>query len=110
MIVSRQPNYETRASPRSSLSMAAWCPRTDESQDKTMKNILAALLPVRADNTIRGMKLPVYVFTLISIVSLIRSSIHLLAPDGGAGSIAGMNLSVAGADPSHSPQARQRHG
>jgi hypothetical protein len=63
-----------------------------------MKNILAALLPVRADNTIRGMKLPVYVFTLISIVSLIRSSIHLLAPDGGAGSIAGMNLSVAGAD------------
>src|SRR5580704_17773704 len=63
-----------------------------------MKNILAALLPVRADNTIRGMKLPVYVFTLISIVSLIRSSIHLLAPDGGAGSIAGMNLSVPGAD------------
>ena len=63
-----------------------------------MKNIPAALLPAQADNTIRGMKLPVYVFTLISIVSLIRSSIHLLAPDGGAGSIAGMNLSVAGAD------------
>jgi hypothetical protein len=63
-----------------------------------MKNILAALLPAQADNTIRGMKLPVYVFTLISIVSLIRSSIHLLAPDGGAGSIAGMNLSVPGAD------------
>jgi hypothetical protein len=63
-----------------------------------MKNILAALLPAQADNSIRGMKLPVYVFTSISIVSLIRSSIHLLAPDGGAGSIAGMNLSVAGAD------------
>jgi hypothetical protein len=63
-----------------------------------MKNILVALLPAQADNTIRGMRLPVYVFTLIAIVSLIRSSIHLLAPDGGAGSIAGMNLSVAGAD------------
>jgi hypothetical protein len=63
-----------------------------------MKNMLAALLPAQADNSVRGMKLPVYVFTLISIVSLIRSSIHLLAPDGGAGSIAGMNLSVAGAD------------
>jgi hypothetical protein len=63
-----------------------------------MKNILAALLPAQADNRIRGMQLPVYVFTLIAMVSLIRSSIHLLAPDGGAGSIAGMNLAVAGAD------------
>jgi hypothetical protein len=62
-----------------------------------MKNILEALLPAQADNTIRGMKLPVYVFTLIAIVSLVRSCIHLLAPDGGAGSIAGMNLAVEGA-------------
>ena len=43
-------------------------------------------------------KLPLYVFTLIALVSLVRSCIHLLAPDGGAGSIAGMDLSVAGAD------------
>jgi hypothetical protein len=62
-----------------------------------MKDILEALLPAQADNTIRGMKLPVYVFTLISMVSLVRSCIHLLAPDGGAGSIAGMNLAVDGA-------------
>lgn len=62
-----------------------------------MKNVLDALLPAHADNTIRGMKLPVYVFTLISAVSLVRSCIHLLAPDGGAGSIAGMNLAVDGA-------------
>ena len=62
-----------------------------------MKNILATLLPAKADNTIRGMKLPVYVFALISIISTVRSCIHLLAPDGGAGSIAGMDLSVAGA-------------
>ena len=56
------------------------------------------LLPAKADNTVSGMKLPVYVFTLIALVSTIRSCIHLLAPDGGAGSIAGMDLSVAGAD------------
>jgi hypothetical protein len=62
-----------------------------------MKSILEALLPAQADNTIRGMKLPVYVFALISVVSLVRSCIHLLAPDGGAGSIAGMNLAVDGA-------------
>jgi hypothetical protein len=52
------------------------------------------LLPARADNSIRGMKLPVYVFTLIAVVSTIRSFIHLLAPDGGAGSVAGMDLSA----------------
>jgi hypothetical protein len=51
-------------------------------------------LPARADNSVRGMKLSVYVFTLIAILSTIRSFIHLLAPDGGAGSIAGMDLSA----------------
>ncbi len=59
---------------------------------------LVALLPATADNTVRGMKLPVYVFALIAIVSTVRSLIHLLAPDGGAGSIAGMDLNVAGAN------------
>src|SRR5271166_6048367 len=62
-----------------------------------MNFISGFLLPPIADNKIRGMKLPVYVFTLIAILSTIRSCIHLLAPDGGAGSIAGMDLSVAGA-------------
>jgi hypothetical protein len=62
-----------------------------------MKTIFETLLPAKADNTIRGMKLPFYVFTLIAIISTVRSLIHLLAPDGGAGSIAGMDLSVAGA-------------
>jgi hypothetical protein len=63
-----------------------------------MNNTLAALLPAQADNTIRGRKLPVYVFAAIATISAVRSCIHLFAPDGGAGSIAGMDLSVAGAD------------
>jgi hypothetical protein len=63
-----------------------------------MRTIFATLLPPRADNTIRGIRLPVYLFMLTAIVSAARSCIHLLAPDGGAGSIAGMDLSVAGAD------------
>jgi hypothetical protein len=62
-----------------------------------MKNILAILLPATADNAIRGARLPVHVFALIACISTGRSCIHLLAPDGGAGSIAGMDLSVAGA-------------
>jgi hypothetical protein len=63
-----------------------------------MKNALEFLLPGRIDNTLRGMKLPYYIFALYAVISAVRSFIHLLAPDGGAGSIAGMDLSVAGAD------------
>jgi hypothetical protein len=62
-----------------------------------MKNILAKLLPAKVDNTICGMKLTVYIFAVIAVVSTIGSLIHLLSPDGGAASIAGMNLSIAGA-------------
>ena len=63
-----------------------------------MKDIFTTLLPPVADNTVRGMKLPIYLFTAIAFGSIVRSLIHLFAPDGGAGSIAGMDLSVAGAD------------
>lgn len=62
-----------------------------------MRNLLVTLLPVRADNKVPGIKAPVYVFTLIAVASLVRSCIHVFAPDGGAGTIAGMDLSVAGA-------------
>jgi hypothetical protein len=63
-----------------------------------MKNVFEVLFPAKADNTLRGSKIPFYIFTLYTILSAVRSCIHLLAPDGGAGSIAGMDLTVAGAD------------
>ena len=59
--------------------------------------LLGTLLPSPADNTIRGPKFVTWIFTLIAIVGTVRSCIHIFAPDGGAGSIAGMDLSVAGA-------------
>jgi hypothetical protein len=62
-----------------------------------IKKLFETLLPTKVDNTIRGMKLPFYFFALFACISTIRSCIHLLSPDGGAGSIAGMDLSVAGA-------------
>lgn len=62
-----------------------------------MKSFVSVLLPATVDNRVRGVRLPARVFTLIAAVSAIRSCIHLLAPDGGAGSIAGMDLNVAGA-------------
>jgi hypothetical protein len=63
-----------------------------------MKTFFEILLPAKIDNVIRGTKIPFYIYALYAIVSTVRSCIHLLAPDGGAGSIAGMDLSVVGAD------------
>ena len=59
-----------------------------------MKNLLETLLPAKADNTIRGSKLPFYVFILLATIGVVRSCIHIFSPDGGAGSIAGMDLSA----------------
>lgn len=63
-----------------------------------MKKVFEILLPAKIDNVIRGTKIPFYIFVIYAIVSTVRSCIHLLSPDGGAGTIAGMDLSVAGAD------------
>jgi len=56
------------------------------------------LFPKQADNQFSGVKLPMLVFWLIAVVSTARSLIHIFSPDGGAGSIAGLDLSVEGAD------------
>ena len=63
-----------------------------------MRTILAILFPPRADNTIRGSKWPCYLLILTAIVWTVRSCIHIFSADGGAGSIAGMNLAVTGAN------------
>ena len=63
-----------------------------------MKKLFEILLPAKIDNLIRGTKIPFYIFALYAIVSTVRSCIHILSPDGGAGTIAGMDLAVAGAD------------
>lgn len=63
-----------------------------------MKKIFETVLPAKIDNVIHGTKIPFYIFALYAIISTVRSFIHLLSPDGGAGTIAGMNLAVAGAD------------
>jgi len=62
-----------------------------------MKELWETFLPAKADNTIRGIKLPFYGFILIAVIGTVRSFIHVLSPDGGAGSIAGMDLSGSGA-------------
>jgi hypothetical protein len=63
-----------------------------------MKTFFEILLPTKIDNVIRGTKIPFYIFAIYALVSTVRSCIHLLSPDGGAGTIAGMDLTVAGAE------------
>ena len=63
-----------------------------------MKTILSIIFPAKADNTIRGTKLPLYFFILVAVIGTVRSCMHIFSHDGGAGSIAGMNLDVSGAN------------
>jgi hypothetical protein len=43
-----------------------------------------------------GPKIPFYFLVLIAMISTVRSLIHMFAPDGGAGMIAGINVRVEG--------------
>lgn len=61
-----------------------------------MKRLLEWLFPSTVTNQVKGYKIASSLFLFISIVSIGRSLIHFLAPDGGAGTIAGIDLSFAG--------------
>ena len=63
-----------------------------------MKTLWDILFPAQAHNTIRGSKWPYYLLILVAVIGTTRSLIHIFSPDGGAGSIAGMNLNVTGAN------------
>lgn len=62
-----------------------------------MTSLFEKIFPKNANNDYKGHKLAAYVFLLLAAIGTVRSCIHFLAPDGGAGTIAGMDLSVAGA-------------
>lgn len=53
------------------------------------------LLPA-VDRAYRGPKIPFYFLILTAAVSTVRSLIHILAPDGGANTIAGIAIDVQG--------------
>lgn len=60
---------------------------------KNMNHLFKKIFPKNVNNEYTGNKIAYWVFVLLSIVSMVRSCIHFLAPDGGAGSIAGLDLS-----------------
>lgn len=54
----------------------------------------ARLFPKQVDDSFQGYRIAAAVFLLVTFVTIARSCIHILAPDGGAGSIAGIDVSV----------------
>ena len=54
------------------------------------------MFPKQVDNNFQGYTIAAIIFLLVTIFTIARSCIHILAPDGGAGSIAGIDVSVAG--------------
>ena len=56
------------------------------------------LLPKQVDNSFQGHKFALYSFYLLTIVTLVRSCIHIFFPDGGTNIIASIDVSVAGGD------------
>jgi len=54
------------------------------------------LFPKRAENSHSGSKIIEIVFLAVIVFTIARSLIHILTPDGGVGSIAGIDTSVAG--------------
>jgi hypothetical protein len=57
-----------------------------------MKQILATLLPKQITNRFTGQKIALYVFVPLTLMLIFRSCMHLIAPDGGAQSIATIPL------------------
>ena len=54
------------------------------------------LLPPTTNDSYTGSTLSAYFLTAFSILTIVPGCIHVFAPDGGAGSIAGLNLSQNG--------------
>lgn len=61
-----------------------------------MKNINEKIFPKNVNNDYYGYRIAVYVFMIYSIISIARSCIHFFSQDGGAGSIAHIDLSQGG--------------
>ncbi len=58
--------------------------------------MLDIVLPSEANNNYRGHPASLYFFILITTVTVLRSLAHILLPDGGAESIATIDIDVGG--------------
>ncbi len=67
-----------------------------EMEKEPMKKMITRIFPKNINNDYKGYGIAVYVFVIYSVMSVVRSCIHFFSPDGGAGSIAHIDLSQGG--------------
>lgn len=58
--------------------------------------MILKIFPKNINNDYKGYRIAAYAFVIYSVISIVRSCIHLFSPDGGAGSIAHIDLSQGG--------------
>lgn len=63
-----------------------------------MRKMIEKILPEQINNEFPGYKFSQIAFLVLTIVTIGRSLAHIFLPDGGAGSIATIDMSVEGAD------------
>lgn len=63
-----------------------------------MKKVMNIVFPHTIDNNYKGLKIALYVFYVLTLVTLWRSQHHLFAADGGAMSIASIPLDTFTSD------------
>jgi hypothetical protein len=68
----------------------------DDQRKKVMPFDIARLLPRWGDATDRPPDAPYWFLVIVAAISTVRSLIHMVAPDGGAHSIAGIALEAPG--------------
>lgn len=61
-----------------------------------MENMIAKIFPKNINNDYKGYAIAAYVFMIYSMISIARSCVHFFSPDGGARSIAHIDLSQGG--------------
>ena len=73
-----------------------WKKQIKETETEFMKNMIVKIFPKDINNDYKGYRIAAYIFMIYSIISITRSCIHFFSPDGGAGSIAHIDLSQGG--------------
>ncbi|MHA1671121.1 MAG: hypothetical protein ACTSV5_11185 [Promethearchaeota archaeon] len=63
-----------------------------------MSRIIDKILLEKAENDYQGYKISEITFLILTIATIIRSLIHFLSPDGGAESIATIDLNIEGGE------------
>ena len=65
---------------------------------KTVQAKWLPVFPKQIDNSFNGFNFTLYIFYFLTAFTIVRSLIHMFFPDGGAGTIASIDVSVEGGE------------